>query len=120
MADHNILGKEGEDLAVQFLKELGYEIVEENWQYKKFEIDVIAKDGNEMVFVEVKTRSTSFFGEPEEAVTNQKQKHLIEGADFYLNENEIDLESRFDVISIVLNNNKPQIKHIKSAFYPEV
>lgn len=119
MANHNELGKRGEQLAVAFLLKLGYEIMKTNWQEMKFEIDVIAKEKDEVVFVEVKTRSTDVFGVPEEAVTLKKQKHLIEGADFYIQEKEIDLECRFDVISIILNSNQEEVKHIKNAFYPE-
>ena len=70
--------------------------------------------------MEVKTRSSSAFGNPEEAVNLKKQQHLIDGADFYLNEKEIDLECRFDVISIIHNNKESKINHIKNAFYPEV
>ena len=118
MAEHNQLGKQGEELAVQFLQKLGYVILEINWQQHKFEIDIIAQDKNEIVFVEVKTRSTAYFGKPEEAVTLTKQKHLIEGADFYLQEKEIDLEARFDVVSVVIDKTT-EINHIKDAFYPE-
>lgn len=119
MAQHNQLGKKGEEIAVRYLKEKHYEILETNWQAHKFEIDIIALDKKEIVFVEVKTRSTNFFGTPEEAVTLSKQKHLIEGAHYYLEENEIDLDARFDVISII---NSPQLKveHIEEAFYPQV
>ena len=118
MAEHNKLGKKGEQKAIAFLEDLGYTIVEVNWRKHKFEIDVIAKDKHELVFVEVKTRSTALFGLPEEAVTLKKQKHLIDGADYYLQENEIDLESRFDVISVIINEEK-EIKHIKNAFLPQ-
>lgn len=120
MAKHNILGKQGEEMAVQFLKNLGYQIIEINWRAHKFEIDIIAQDKEELVFVEVKTRTTDFFGAPEEAVIHSKQKHLIEGADFYIQENEIDLECRFDVVAIVLNDSEQKVNHIKEAFYPEV
>ena len=118
MAKHNEIGIKGEQLAVEFLQNLNYEIVDTNWRFKKFEVDIIAINNNEIVFVEVKTRSTSIFGDPEESVTIKKQKHLIEGADYYINDNEIDLECRFDVITIILNTK--EIKHIVSAFYPEV
>ncbi len=118
MAEHNLLGKEGEEKAVEFLKKLGYEIVATNWLEQKFEIDIIAKDDQELVFVEVKTRATDFFGTPEEAVTPAKQNHLIEGADYYIQKHEIDLEARFDVIAIVLNKQNITINHFKSAFYP--
>ena len=119
MAEHNQLGKRGEEIAIAFLKNLGYEIAEANWQTMKFEIDIIVLDQNEIVFVEVKTRSSSAFGGPEEAVTIKKQEHLIEGVDYYIQKNEIDLECRFDVVSIILNSGKEEIKHIKNAFYPE-
>jgi len=118
MAEHNQLGKQGEKEAVNYLQKLGYAIIETNWQQHKFEIDIIAQDKKEIVFVEVKTRSTAYFGKPEEAVTLSKQKHLIEGADYYLQEKEIDLEARFDVISVVIDKTT-EINHIKDAFYPE-
>ena len=120
MAEHNQLGKKGEEIAVAFLEKLGYEVISTNWQEKKFEIDIITIDNDEMVFVEVKTRSTAIFGKPEEAVTLKKQEHLVEGADYYIQENEVDLEARFDIVSIILNSHQEEIKHIKNAFYPEV
>ncbi|PKP42760.1 MAG: YraN family protein [Bacteroidetes bacterium HGW-Bacteroidetes-12] len=118
MAQHNLLGKKGEEKAVVFLKKLGYEILAINWQERKFEIDIIAKDQQELVFIEVKTRATDYFGTPEEAVTTAKQNHLIEGADYYIQKHEIDLEARFDVIAIVLNKQTFKITHFKAAFYP--
>lgn len=120
LAEHNILGKKGEQLAAQFLESLGYQIIALNWHEKKFEIDIIAQLENELIFVEVKTRNTDYFGNPAEAVTPTKQKHLVEGANFYIEKNEIDLESRFDVIAVILNNNQQKIEHFKEAFYPEL
>ena len=119
MAQHNQLGNLGEQKAINFLVDLGYEIIACNWQDKKFEIDIIAQDKKELVFVEVKTRATDIFGNPELAVDHKKQQHLIDGADYYIQQNEIDLEARFDVISILVRGNKCEIKHIKDAFYPE-
>lgn len=118
MAKHNILGEKGEQLAKAFLENEGYNIVALNWRANKFEIDLIAKDNEELVFVEVKTRSTAYFGDPEEAVTLKKQQHLINGADYYVQENEIDMECRFDVVAIILNENQKEVKHIKNAFSP--
>ena len=120
MAQHNLLGDKGEQLALKFLKEKGYQIIDKNWRKHHFEIDIVARDKQELVIVEVKTRSTSFFGEPEEAVTIKKQRHLIEGAHHYIESNCIDLDCRFDVLAIELNKNVEEIKHIKDAFYPEV
>ena len=120
MAEHNLLGEKGEELAREFLQNLGYKIIAMNWRERKFEIDLIATDKKEVVFVEVKTRSTDFFGNPEEAVTIKKQRHLIEGADFYIQENEIvfvNWES-INKEAVVLNSNQKEVKHIKSAFSP--
>jgi len=86
--------------------------VTEFWTYHY--ITII--DNNEIVFVEVKTRATDFFCSPEEAVTIPKQQHLIEGANYYLEQNEIDLNARFDVIAIVMSEKKIVINHIKDAF----
>jgi len=119
MARHNELGKEGESLAIAYLKKEDYNIIEINWRKHKFEIDIIARHQKEIVFVEVKTRSTSIFGSPEESVSFAKQKHLIDGANLYLEENEIDLECRFDIIAIVCFEKRSNIKHIKNAFYPQ-
>ena len=118
MAEHNDLGHKGEHLARLYLEKKGYEILAENWMERKYELDLIAIDGNEIVFVEVKTRSTNFFENIEEVLPEKKQHHLIDGANCYLEKNEIDLESRFDFIAIELNSNKEVIKHYKSAFSP--
>lgn len=120
MAEHNILGKKGEKLAVEFLEKLGYKIIAINWHERKFEMDIIAQEKNQIVFVEVKTRNTDYFGSPVEAVTPAKQKHLIEGANFYIDKYEIDLECRFDVVAVILNANQEKTEHIKDAFYPEL
>ena len=118
MATHNQLGKKGEQLAKTHLQKLGYVIVEVNWRQRKYEIDIIAQHNNELVFVEVKTRSANFFERLEEVVSPTKQKHLINGADCYVQANKIDLECRFDVFAIVINEKKQKIKHLKNAFSP--
>lgn len=116
MTNHHQLGKEGEACAVNYLKKLHYEIVATNWRSNKYEIDIIAIDNNEMVFVEVKTRRSAAFGNPEEAIHIKKQQHLLDGASHYLEVHEIDLEARFDVIAIVKQNGQFNIRHIKNAF----
>lgn len=118
MADHNLLGKKGEELSLQYLKENGYLIKEKNWRFGKDEIDIIALNNDQLVIVEVKTRSTRFFGEPEFAVTKTKQRFLIRATHNYIIQNEIDLETRFDIISVVVTPEKSEIHHIKNAFYP--
>jgi putative endonuclease len=120
LAEHNILGEKGEQIAVNYLLKKGYVIIATNWRMHKYELDIVAQQNNELVIVEVKTRSTDFFGNPEEAVTPTKQKHLVEGANCYIETNEIDFDCRFDVISVILNNSSQKITHFKDAFYPEV
>ena len=78
MSEHNDVGREGEALAANFLQQKGYEIVDRNWRYGPKEIDIVARDGDTMVFVEVKTRSTLAFELPQEAVTKKKMKNLVE------------------------------------------
>lgn len=118
MAEHNELGKKGEAMAVDFLTNKGYDILCENYRFKHLEIDIIAKNNKQIVFVEVKTRQSSFLSGPEETVTKSKQKLIIKAANQYILENEIDEESRFDIISIILNNNTKSIEHLEDAFYP--
>lgn len=119
MAKHIALGLKGEKLARKYLEEKGFQILETNWRHDKDEIDIVAMDGDELVIVEVKTRSTDFFGEPEDAVGPQKESFLIRATEAYLEENKLDIDSRFDIISIILNDSKKEIRHIEDAFYPE-
>jgi len=112
------LGGEGEMIARDYLIREGYEIIETNWRYRKYEIDIISKKGQTMVFVEVKTRKNNTFGEPEVFVTKKKQNFLIAAANEYLIQKQIDLESRFDVIAIVSQNNNQVVNHLQDAFYP--
>jgi putative endonuclease len=118
MAKHNELGKIGEELAVQFLIEKGYEILDKNWRNKHKEIDIVAKDGNELVIVEVKTRQTDEYGEPDIAVTKRKQRMLIAAANAYILRNNLDMSTRFDIVSIVFKDGEPVIEHIEDAFLP--
>jgi putative endonuclease len=120
MAEHNILGKKGEDLAVDFLLKNGYDILERNWRTGRDEIDIIARKDNLLIIVEVKTRSTDYFGEPEEAVTTKKQMFLVRATDKYVNEKEIDDLIRYDIISIILKPGNHTIHHIEDAFYPTI
>jgi len=120
MAQHNQLGRKGEALAATYLTQKGYEIIEQNWRNAKDEIDIVAIHDNFLVVVEVKTRSTDYFGDPSEAVTNIKQTYLIRAAEEYVIEKEIDLEVRFDIISIILTSNQHRIHHIEDAFYPTI
>ncbi len=117
MAQHNELGKEGEQKALQMLQVKGYTILETNWRQQKDEVDIIAKDHDELVIVEVKTRSTDYFGNPEEAVTPRKARNLIRAAEAYIEINDLDTDVRFDIVSIILTKEKMVINHIVDAFY---
>lgn len=116
---HN-LGVEGEKIAKKHLLDKGYAILEQNWRFKKLEVDLIASYKDLIVFVEVKARSTSDFGEPELSVTKKKQGFLVSAAHEYLTSKDIELECRFDIVSVLQNNNKTTVKHLEGAFYPSI
>ncbi|NQY06394.1 MAG: YraN family protein [Flavobacteriaceae bacterium] len=117
MATHNELGRIGEDLAVDFLMNQGYEILERNWRYRKAEIDIIAQKDGMLSIVEVKTRNSYYFGEPESFVSKKKMKLLIVASDHFVIKNDFDVEVSFDIVSIVKNTQITDIKHIKNAFH---
>ena len=114
------LGIEGEDMAADYLSSSGYVILERRFRIHSIEIDIIASKGKELVFVEVKTRSSDFFASPESAVNVKKQKRMILAADYYVRERGIDAEIRFDIVSVVRNRDTEHISHIKNAFPPFV
>jgi len=111
-------GAAGEALAVNHLKNAGYTILERNWRFRKYEIDIIAKKDNLIVIIEVKTRKNDNFGEPEIFVTRKKQSFLIAAAHHYLVERDISLEVRFDIIAVLGLNDTESVKHLEGAFYP--
>lgn len=110
------LGIKGEDLAVNYLKNKGYRILNRNYHFKKNEIDIIAKKDNMLVVIEVKTRQSNELGEPWRAVTRAKQKIIIQVANDYIFKEDIHLETRFDIISIICNKYRTSIDHIEDAF----
>ena len=120
MAQHNELGKEGEQVAANFMAEKGYEILEQNWRYNHKEIDLIAKKDDLLIIAEIKTRSTEEWEHPQEAITNAKIRFLVDATEAYIMEMDIDLEVRFDVISVIPERGTWKIEHIEEAFYPPV
>ncbi len=118
MALHNETGNKGEKLAIRYLQKLGYSILDTNWHTRHYEIDIVARDGNELVIVEVKTRTGDDYGHPSEAVTNKKIRRLINATERYIHLHHIDLDTRFDVISVIFRDRKYRLEHIKDAFYP--
>ncbi|MCD0474333.1 YraN family protein [Flavobacterium sp. EDS] len=117
MAEHNELGKKGEDLAVEYLQQNGYKILDRNWTFQKAEIDIIATKENTMAIVEVKTRSSLDFGLPQDFVNPKKIQLLVKAVNAYINDREIDFEIRFDIIAIHKNKESFVIEHLIDAFY---
>lgn len=116
MAEHNDFGANGEQIAREFLVNEGYTILETNWRYLSHEVDIIAKKGDILAFVEVKTRNSRFLGEPEIFVSRTQQRSYISVADAYVRQYNRQEEVRFDIISIVLNSKEHSVKHIEGAF----
>lgn len=116
MTDKIKTGKEGEQQAADYLQGKGYEIVVRNYRYKHAEIDLIVKKGSFLVFVEVKTRSYSFYGEPEAFVDSKKAAIVIGAAEQYTYENKYEGNIRFDIVS-VKTGATPEIVHFEDAFY---
>jgi putative endonuclease len=118
MAESHNLGQKGEDLAAEHLEKAGYRILRRNWKAGKLEIDIIAENKDFIVFAEVKTRSDDYQEHPLTAINREKQRSMILAADNYIRWNNIDKESRFDVIVVIKTDEDFQIDHIENAFYP--
>lgn len=118
MAEHNELGKVGEDAAVAYLENKGYIIRHRNWRKGHFELDIVAVKGNELVIVEVKTRRNTEFSQPENAVNLPKIRRTVRAADTYIKLFQIDLSARFDIITVVGDKGNFKIEHLVEAFYP--
>jgi putative endonuclease len=116
--NHIQLGIEGELLAKKYLIANNMVLCAANYRWKRQEIDLVFIDQSELVFVEVKTRTHEAYGAPEQAISITKQRHLISAANGYIQEKEIDLDARFDVVSVIYNTYETRINHIKNAFYP--
>ncbi|CAL2082767.1 YraN family protein [Tenacibaculum sp. 190524A02b] len=116
MAEHNELGKKGEELAEGFLKKNGFKILEKNYRFQKAEIDIIALKNDILSVVEVKTRSSSYFGNPQDFISTKKIKLLVSAINEYIESKDIDVEVQFDIIAIVCMNKKHTIEYIEDAF----
>lgn len=117
MAQHNELGKKGEQLAVDFLIENGYVIKERNYRFDKAEVDIIAQKQDTLAIIEVKTRSTTDFGNPQDFVKPKQIQRLVKAVNEYITVNELDVEVRFDIIAIVKTGNGYTVEHLENAFY---
>jgi len=121
MSESYQLGKDGEQMAADYLRSLGYHIEAERWKLHHLELDLVAidRESNEIVFVEVKTRKSPIFGSPEEAVDSKKIRHTVNAADAYIKQHGVTQDWRFDIIAIIDDGKSaPQITHFKEAFYP--
>jgi putative endonuclease len=112
------LGIYGESLAEKHLKEKGFQIITKNYRFGKLEIDLVAEHQDKLVVIEVKTRQTAEIGEPWMAVTRKKQRQIIKVANQFIQNRNIHLETRFDIVSIVHNSYRTSIEHIENAFSP--
>ena len=111
------IGILGEGVAEKYLQQNGYTILEKNYYYNHGEIDIVAKDGNVLVFVEVKSRKTDQFGKPEESVTPKKQELLRRTAEGYVSSKNVgEMECRFDVVSVIMKNGKTECELLKNCF----
>ncbi|NDJ00051.1 YraN family protein [Flavobacterium sp. LaA7.5] len=117
MAEHNELGKLGEEMAAEYLQENGYEILETNWVFQKAEIDILARKNDILAVIEVKTRSTLDFGLPQDFVKPKKIQLLVKAVNEYVTQNDLDVEVRFDIIAIHKNKDTFETEHLENAFF---
>lgn len=117
MAQHNELGKLGEEMAVEFLQQNGYQILETNWVFQKAEIDIIAQKAEVLAIVEVKTRSSTAFGLPQDFVKPKKIQLLVKAVNAYVESHDLDLSVRFDIVAISKEANQFKIAHLQDAFF---
>lgn len=118
MTKQKEIGDKGEEIARGYLLDLGYTILESNWHFHHYEIDIIAKDGEELVIVEVKSRTGTAFEHPSEAVGPRKMRFLIEAAEAYIYKTNSYSDTRFDIISIIFQGDSFELEHYKDAFNP--
>lgn len=121
MAEHNKTGKDGEDIAANYLIQKGYHILSRNWSNKgRKELDIVAMKDDVIVFVEVKTRRVGSLTTPFSAVNAYKQRNICLAADSYLRTYHINKNSRIDVIGITYGGDTVKIEHIEDAFRPRL
>jgi putative endonuclease len=120
MSEHTDLGKRGEKMAVEHLIKKGFNILKQNYFFGKAEVDIVAEINNQLVFVEVKTRQSSYLSDPEYTVSMRKQRQIIKASDAYIKEFDLDQEARFDIITIIVNGQYSKLDHLEDAFYPSL
>ena len=118
MEESYLLGKLGEETAASYLKDRGYDIIARNYRYRRAEIDLIARKGDTLAIIEVKTRTGTSLERVLEAVNRRKRERLVEAADHFLNSNRLQVNTRFDIIWVTRIKKDLRLEHIKDAFYP--
>lgn len=120
MAKHLILGHEGEDIAARYLEQHGYTVLDRNWRSGHKELDLVVRKDDTVAFVEVKTRTGAEYGDPWSFVDDRKMRRIVNSADAYIRYHGIDLDVRFDIVSIVVEDGGFKVEHIEQAFFPPV
>ncbi|MDR2119786.1 MAG: YraN family protein [Tannerella sp.] len=121
MNERDITGKTGEETACSYLKTCGYKILHTNWRFLRYELDIVATDGKDLVVVEVKTRSVDYLVAPEQSIGRQKIKRIACAAEAYLYRYKTDMPVRFDVICLVRDKDAYTVEcHIEDAFFAPV
>lgn len=110
------VGREGERATIEFLSKQGYIIIETNWRYRRYEIDILCEKADTLVAVEVKTRTSRLYGEPETFVSRGQKKRIIESTQAYIEANHLEKEVRFDIIGVINDHGRYTIHHIPDAF----
>ena len=120
MVSNRKIGDAGEDIARQYLIKSGYEILDTNWYHGHLEIDIVAREDTELVITEVKSRNGNHYEHPSEAITKNKIKRIVNAAEAYIFEKNINIETRFDVITVIFLGDSFELEHFKNAFYPTI
>lgn len=120
MEHKKTIGNQGEELAAAHLRKKGYDIRATNWFYKHKEIDIVAVKDQQLIIVEVKTRTSDYFEMPNEMIPRKKQKFLIHAANAYIEKYNLEMETRFDAVFVIYKNGHAKIQHIERAFEPHL
>mgnify|MGYP003290963371 CR=1 FL=1 len=120
MAEHNIIGKKGEEIACETMQKKGFRVVDTNWKFGHLEMDVIAMSKKEIAFVEVKTRRLAWQCQPMDVLTPAKIRNIVMAADAYVGYKRLDMPVRYDLITVSGSTQTPHICHYEEAFYSPV
>jgi len=120
MAEHNKTGQKGEDIAVDFLTKNGYLVLERQWRFQHLELDIIAYKNDFLVIIEVKTRSSAMYADPDDTISNGKLRKIYDAAERYMEVKKIPWEVRYDLITVIDHGETWSVDHIEDAFYPFV